>query len=248
MVHCYRFRGFHVKTSLKEGVDGSGSGPQLCPGLRNDPYEKSDLWISPQVSFSTLHTAEVGASEEVWSMLQEWASPLGKSVPFCSIGSLSRSHSWAMCGLNKIQELDLITATERREQDPRQSHTRQARPGADHKTCPVWCKLKGVEVWGAGGEVENPGRQPTKWLLANGIKKVSKHFKNFKNCQRWQMHKAGSPSTHGAAPLCSRGCPGGQDTASSHSEGIHNPQRQQRCHQTTAGIAPPGVGASGLRF
>lgn len=51
MVHCDRFCGFHVKISLQEGVDGSGSGPQLCPGLRNDPYEKGDLWISPQVSF-----------------------------------------------------------------------------------------------------------------------------------------------------------------------------------------------------
>lgn len=50
-VHCYRFRGFHAKISLKEWVDESGSGPQPCRGLRNNPYEKGDPWICPQVSF-----------------------------------------------------------------------------------------------------------------------------------------------------------------------------------------------------
>lgn len=54
-----------------------------------------------------------------------------------------------------------------------------------------------------GGEMENPGRKPTKRLLANGIKKYQNISKNFKNCQAWQMHKAGFPSICGTA-LCSR--------------------------------------------
>lgn len=49
-VHCYSFCGFHVKMSLKEGVDGSGSGPQPCPGSRKDPHEKGGMWISSQGS------------------------------------------------------------------------------------------------------------------------------------------------------------------------------------------------------
>lgn len=46
-------------------------------------------------------------------------------------------------------------------------------------------------------------------------KKYQNISKNFKNCQRWQMHRAGSPSTHGAAPYAPEVCSGGQDTASS---------------------------------
>lgn len=50
---------------------------------------------------------------------------------------------------------------------------------------------------------KTPSRKPTKWLLANGIKKYQNISKNFKNCQAWQMHKAGFPSICRTA-LCSR--------------------------------------------
>lgn len=61
------------------------------------------------------------------------------------------------------------------------------------------CCLVQAQGGGYRGEVENPGRQPTKRLLANGIKKYQNISKNFKNCQAWQTRSAGSPSTYGAA-------------------------------------------------
>lgn len=93
--------------------------------------------------------------------------------------------------------------------------------------------------WGSGGEVGNPGRQPTKWLLANGIKKYQNISKNFKNCQAWQTHSAGSPRTCGAA-LCSTSLSWRPGHRPLPSEDAQNLQRQRGCGQAMAGTASPG--------
>lgn len=113
-----------------------------------------ERWSVDQSSliFSTLHTAEVGASEEEWNMLQEWRESSWQ------ISALLLSwepklvtlmgHVWPY----KIQDLYPITATERREQDPRQSHARRARPWRwpQDISCLVQAK-RGGGLGGVGG-------------------------------------------------------------------------------------------------
>lgn len=131
-----------------------------------------------------------------------------------------------------------------------------------------------MQARGAGGrrcEVENPGRQPTKWFLANGIKKYQNISKNLKNCPAWHHTEQGL-QVPVELPYTREACPGGQATASSrplrrHSESMETPgialplqewdqgselakssgtRRTVRCAQVT--VAEPWAWDEGLRM
>lgn len=126
------------------------------------------------------------------------------------------------------------------EQEPRQSRRRRAISW--HGLWDIWCLVQAQGGGDQGGEVGNPGRQPTKRLLANGIKEYQNISKNFKNCQAWQTHSAGSPRTCGAA-LCFRSLSWRPGHRPFLSEDAQNLQRQRGC-----GRAMARTGTSGLRF
>lgn len=122
---------------------------------------------------------------------------MGVTVPSCSVGGRrqSWSYSLAMCDLTIFKSCI--------RPQPRRRARSKTKP---HEAGTILALSTGHLLssassrgWGPGGEVENPGRQPTKRLLANGIKKYQNISKNFKNRQAWQMHSAGSPRTCGAA-------------------------------------------------
>lgn len=165
-------------------------------------------------------------------------------MPSCSVGGLRQSWSYSLA------TCDLTVFRSCIRPQPRRRARSKTKP---HEAATLLAPTTGHLLssassrgWGSGGEVGSPGRQPTKRLLANGIKKYQNISKNFKNRQAWQMPSAGSPRSSGAA-LGSRSLSWRPGHRHLPSEDTQNLQRQ-RGWPGHGWSCLSRLGTSGLRF
>lgn len=142
----------------------------------------------PSGIFSTLRTAEVGPLEEMHNISGREECPHHRALPFCSVGGPKTVTLPGHVCPYTIQEFV-----------PDRSHGGESQPQEVGETLALtWGRLLSSASSRGGGRWRTPAGN-YKRLLANGIKKYQNISKNFKNCQAWRTHRAGSLSTRRAA-------------------------------------------------
>lgn len=81
-------------------------------------------------------------------------------------------------------------------------------------------------------------------VISKCIKKYQNISKNFKNCQAWQTHRAGSLSRRGAALSLQRLVLEAGPPPLPSWEDTQNPETVRMSRQATVRTAPPGLGTA----